>query len=243
MRIIRNIGSKSSLACLVFISAVLFSADTCASIVVDGTRVIYQGSKNEVTVNVTNKNKAPVLIQSWIDRGDEQAAPEKISVPFVLTPPINRVESNNSQTIRISYTGVPALPTDKESVFWLNILEVPSKAKNSDGVKQKLNVVFRTRIKLFYRPEGLEGDSISAVDELHWRLNNSNVMVINNSKYNISLLNISYQGKGVNSEVKGKMIAPGESQTYPLKNTGSISNLSFSTVNDYGALVNHKAKN
>ncbi len=213
-----------------------------ASIVMNGTRVIYQGNKSEVAISLTNKNARPVLIQSWIDTGNEQDTPEKISVPFVLTPPVNRVDPDKGQTIRISYTGVPALPQDKESVYWLNVLEVPSKDKNSTVSQQKLNVVFRTRIKLFYRPDGLEGDSNKAPDELHWHMNGQNATVQNSSKYNVTIFTVNYKGNGITSTSEGAMIAPGGSHTFVLKNSGKIEGLTFDTINDYGALINHNAK-
>ncbi|EMK1730711.1 fimbria/pilus periplasmic chaperone [Salmonella enterica] len=221
----------------------LISQENHASIIMDGTRLIYQGDKSEVTIGLTNKNARPILIQSWIDTGNENATPENISVPFVLTPPINRVDSGKGQTLRISYTGVPALPTDRESVYWLNVLEVPAKDKSNENNKQKLNIVFRTRIKLFYRPEGLTGNSNDAPDELHWNLNGQYITVQNNSKYNITIFTIHYKTKGSLSEISGKMIAPGEFQQFSMKTSGDINGLSFSTINDYGALVNHKAKN
>jgi chaperone protein EcpD len=92
-------------------------------------------------------------------------------------------------------------------VYWLNVLEVPSKDKNSADVHQKLNVVFRTRIKLFYRPEGLPGNSNEAPDELHWRMNGQNVSVQNSSKYNVTIFDINYKNSGVSSTANGKMIA------------------------------------
>ncbi|MCO4157242.1 fimbrial biogenesis chaperone [Citrobacter amalonaticus] len=233
---------QSAWALLVMSTGAMVSQPIYASIVMNGTRVIYQGDKNEVTISLKNKNTRPVLIQSWIDTGNSTQTPEKISVPFVLSPPINRVDPDKGQTIRISYTGVPALPADKESVYWLNVLEVPSKDKSSSPSVQKLNVLFRTRIKLFYRPAGLEGDSNTAPDEMHWRLNGNNVTVQNTSKYNVTIFNISYKSAGNTSETEGAMVAPGESQTFPLKNSGNIDGLSFDTINDYGALIHHKAK-
>lgn len=97
-----------------------------ASVVITGTRVIYPSDAREVSVKLANKGKKPVLIQSWIDDGDVKAKPETIHVPFILTPPINRVEPDKSQTLRISYTG-KLLPTDRETVYWLNVLEIPAK--------------------------------------------------------------------------------------------------------------------
>ncbi|HAT3922890.1 TPA: fimbria/pilus periplasmic chaperone [Citrobacter amalonaticus] len=236
------LSKKTAWAIFIASAGMAISQPNYASIVMNGTRVIYQGNKNEVTISLTNKNTRPVLIQSWIDTGNENATPEKISVPFVLSPPVNRVDPDKGQTIRISYTGVPALPQDKESVYWLNVLEVPSKDKKQEASQQKLNVVFRTRIKLIYRPEGLEGDSIQAADNLHWRLNGQNATAQNNSKYNVTVFVINFKGSGVSSEAKGAMIAPGESHTFSLKNSGNIDGLSFDTINDYGALINHKAK-
>lgn len=102
------------------------------SIVVQGTRVIYNGGRPEVTVMLTNNNKTPVLIQNWMDSGDSAADPTKTNMPFVITPPINRVDPGKNQTLRISYTGVPMLTTSKESMFWLNILEIPSSKKKAN---------------------------------------------------------------------------------------------------------------
>lgn len=53
-----------------------------ASIVVSGTRVVYPGNEREITVKLSNTGKTPVLVQSWIDKGDVEARPEKIQVPF-----------------------------------------------------------------------------------------------------------------------------------------------------------------
>jgi chaperone protein EcpD len=93
-----NYFSKlSGWACCALSIGAMACQPACASIVMDGTRVIYQGDKNEVTISLTNKNPRPVLIQSWIDTGNEKATPDKISVPFVLTPPINRVDPNQGK--------------------------------------------------------------------------------------------------------------------------------------------------
>lgn len=124
-----------------------------ASIVLDGTRVVYPAGKKEVTVTVSNQNNNPVLIQSWIDSGNPDDAASQ-NTPFILTPPINRIDAGKAQTLRISYLGSATLPTDRESVFYLNVLEVPAKAKDMDE-KSKLNIAFRSRIKLFYRPNDL----------------------------------------------------------------------------------------
>lgn len=76
-----------------------------ASVIVGGTRVIYPESEKEVTVKVNNAGTKGVLIQSWIDDGDANANPDSIKVPFVIKPPLNRIDAGKGQTLRITYMG------------------------------------------------------------------------------------------------------------------------------------------
>lgn len=76
---------------------------------------------------------------------------------------------NVAQTIKLMYTASSALPKDRESVFWFNVLEVPPKPDAAKAANQSLlQLAFRTRIKLFYRPEGLSGISSDAPLALKW---------------------------------------------------------------------------
>ncbi|MGK9175200.1 fimbria/pilus periplasmic chaperone [Yokenella regensburgei] len=212
-----------------------------ASVVLSGTRVIYHGKKKEVTVTVTNNNASPVLIQNWMDAGKEKAIPGKIAVPFVLTPPINRVDAGKAQTLRITYLGSPPLPQDKESVFWINVLEVPAKAKGIKADQSRLNIAFRSRIKMFYRPEGLKGNAFQAISQLKWNVaSDGGVDVTNPTPYFVSLQVLQY-GKEI---LEGKMIGPGEAQHYKFQNAKvtDLNKLNYHAINDYGALTEAKAQ-
>ncbi len=213
-----------------------------ASIVVDGTRVIYKAGKKEVTVKITNNNATPVLLQSWIDAGEEKTPMANTGVPFVITPPINRVDPTKGQTLRISYLGSPVLPSDRESAFWLNILEVPAKVKDTAENASRLSVAFRTRIKLFYRPEGLPGNSMQAAENLKWELKSNGLSVSNPSSYFVTVSTINYKDGGKNYEMEGKMVAPGATDFYPFKDikVDSLSKLTYSIVNDYGGVQQYK---
>lgn len=238
----RNKKAAATLAWLLFAAAC--SEQAFASIVLNGTRIIYHGDKKETTVTVTNSNKTPVLIQNWIDNGTEKSDPSKTSVPFILTPPINRVEQNKGQTLRIRYIGSPALPTDKESVFWLNVLEIPPKAKTDTVNDSKLNVAFRTRVKLFYRPAGLPGTQAQAIADLQWSLHNGGVKVTNPSPYYVSIASLTYQGDGKKTNAGAIMVAPGGSENVNFKNikVNSLDGLSYMAINDYGGARDYKAK-
>lgn len=217
-------------ACL--FSLVLCSTVAQASIVITGTRVVYPSDAKEVSVKVSNKGESPVLIQSWLDNGDTKASPDQIKVPFVLTPPINRVEPASGQTLRIR--ALPNnLPKDKESVFWLNVLEIPAKPKTQLSEKDNyLQVAFRSRIKFFYRPAGLKGSLAEAAKNLQWTRTAGGVRVNNTSPYNISFVDIT----AGNKKVDGKMLKPFGDATYALPVSGG-NRLTASYVNDYGAVV------
>lgn len=210
-------------------TVVLFSTSSLAAVVISGTRVIYPSDAREVSVKLSNVGSTPVLIQSWIDTGDSTAKPSAIRVPFVLTPPINRVEPSKGQTLRISYAG-GALPMDKESVFWLNVLEVPAKnAAKAD--ENTLQMAFRSRIKLFYRPAGLTGNANDAAKAVTWSAKGNGLQATNPTPYYVSFANVMVNSK----KVDGLMVAPRGNQIFALPaNAGN--KVSGEFVNDYGAV-------
>lgn len=210
-------------------TSVLLAAPAVASIVITGTRVIYPSDAKEVSVKLNNAGKLPVLVQSWIDKGDVNAKPESIKVPFILTPPINRVEAGKGQTLRISYTG-EALPTDKESVFWLNVLEIPAKSKASTA-ENYLQMAFRSRIKFFYRPVGLQGDANEAAKVVTWTAKGNALLANNPTPYYVSFVTLSAKGK----KIEGSMVAPYSALTVKLPGDAG-SKVSGEYVNDYGAI-------
>lgn len=213
----------------IFAIITLFSTHSSGSVVISGTRVIYFADAREVTVKINNGGSSPVLLQSWIDNGDINAKPSAIRVPFILTPPINRVEPGKGQTLRISYTG-GVLPIDKESVFWLNVLEVPVR-KQAKTVENYLQMAFRSRIKLFYRPVGLQGNANDVANDIIWSSQNNKLRANNPTPYYASLLNLSVSGK----KLDYAMVAPYSTITLDLPgNAGNTVTGSF--VNDYGAV-------
>ncbi|PKH26355.1 pilus assembly protein PapD [Enterobacterales bacterium CwR94] len=210
-----------------------YSTSSHAGIVINGTRVIYEQKEKSITVQLTNEGTEPVLAQSWIDDGDEQAPPQHIRVPFVLTPPINRVEPKKGQALRISYTG-KALPQNKESVFWLNMLEIPSKAEGAG--ENLLQMAFRSRIKMFFRPSGLQGTASEAAASLRWSMEGSKVMVSNASAFHVSLVTVAIKGDN-RKPTNGEMLTPGSVKQLTIAGAAAGKILAFEWVNDYGAII------
>ncbi|HGJ5875514.1 MAG TPA: molecular chaperone [Arsenophonus sp.] len=57
------------------------------------------------------------------------------------------------------------MPTDHESVFYLNVLDIPPKPTNLK-TKNTLQLALRTRIKLFYRPQNISKTSQDIADHI-----------------------------------------------------------------------------
>jgi fimbrial chaperone protein/chaperone protein EcpD len=212
-----------------------------ASVVIAGTRVVYNAKEREVTVRLSNEGQLPALTQVWLDNGDASASPSSVSVPFTVTPPVARIDPAKGQTLRIFYTG-EALPSDRESVFWLNVLEVPPTARE-DGIN-KLQLAFRTRIKLFYRPAGLAGSAQDAPAKVEWRLvrkgGSASVEARNPTPFHVSLASLEVAGTGSPAKFEqGGMVGPGETREFPL--TGEVPaaslTLRYQAINDFGGTV------
>src|SRR5690606_30068236 len=98
-----------------------------------------------------------VLRQSSFAAGIRAAVPEAIVTPSLVLPPILRLEAGAQQRLRILYTGHGSPPAGRESVYWLNILEIPPKADATGA--GLLQISFRTRVKVFFRPDGVKADA------------------------------------------------------------------------------------
>ena len=122
MRLNRWFFQKSLIACLIPFSC------ANAEIIIHGTRVIYPSDAREITLQVSNNGNKPSLVQAWIDEGDAKSTPDQSKAPFMITPPISRVEASKGQSLRISaLPQTSTLSKTQETLYWLNILDIPPK--------------------------------------------------------------------------------------------------------------------
>ncbi|EPF6066209.1 fimbrial chaperone [Enterobacter cloacae] len=231
---------KSGLKALLLASVSVFALNASADIVISGTRIIYPESAKDVTVSMDNRGTRPLLVQTWLDDGRDSTNPQELKLPFIVTPPVSRVEPQKGQTVRITWLG-QTLPKDKESLFWFNVLEVPPKAKDSDN-QSMLQLAFRTRIKLFFRPTGLKGEPTEAAKNIKWSQTRQGQKVVlsakNDSPYYVSLASASLISGGKRYEIETHYIEPFSSQTMNVKNaplTGN-SKITWQAINDYGGI-------
>lgn len=232
------------------VGALVLCGGVQAAVVIAATRVIYPAKETEVTLRLSNEGASPALVQVWTDDGNAEAGPAAKGAPFLVTPPVSRIDPTRSQTLRIAYTGEP-LPSDRESVFWLNMLEVPPRPEGAMADANKLQLAFRSRIKLFFRPSGLAGKAEGAPAQAVWRLVGREgapaLEVRNPTPYHLNLVSVELESEGKRAGFDdGVMVAPGETRELPLK--GSLDGraaadlqLRYQTLNDYGGAVQGNA--
>ena len=203
-----------------------------AGVNVGATRVIYQSKEIEANLALSNSGEdgVPYLVQSWVSPYENRDASAD---EFIITPPLFRLDAKGQNILRIIATNAQNLPTDKESLFLLNVKAIPAKSdeQNSQNV---LQIALKTTIKLFYRPAGLKGSLEEAVKNLQWRADGGKLTVHNPSGFNVVVSDLQIN----NAASKGlpEVIKPGSTATttIPLKNSDT---LELTYINEYGSTV------
>jgi len=195
-----------------------------SGVALGATRVIYPQGEKQVSLAITNSSDSNIfLIQSWVARADGQT-----SADFVLTPPLFVIHPKKENTLRIMYVG-PPLPTDRESVFYLNSKAIPSVDK-SKLQGNTLQIATQSVIKLFVRPKNLPTPSIDAPKTLHCRAESGKLTLTNPSPYYVSLVRLYVGGQ----KTANIMVPPKGDITVDTPGS-SDGKVTFQTVNDYGA--------
>lgn len=198
-----------------------------AGVVVGGTRVVYDGSKKEASISVSNPEKqTPYLIQSWVESASDAATAK---APFIVTPPLFRLDAEQENVLRVVRTG-GRLPEDKESVFWMNIKSIPASDKPESNA---LQISVKTRIKLFYRPAGLTGNAAEAYKSLTFARQGNELHINNPTPYHVSFFQVTVGA----SELKNAgMVAPHGSLNLPIP-AGAQGVVRWKAINDYGGIT------
>ncbi|MGN7789325.1 fimbria/pilus periplasmic chaperone [Enterobacter sp. 22452] len=218
--------SRLSLVMFTFLSVGGINGSFAAGVALSSTRIIYPEGAKQANINVTNSdNKQSFLVQSWISglNGGKVSS-------FIVTPPLFVLKPGKTNVLRIMYTG-PELPTDKESVFYLNNKAIPSVEKTTQQANT-LQIATQSVIKLFVRPQHLSIKPVDAPAMLRCQFENNGLMLSNPSPYYLTLVNFTVGGK----KQPNTMVPPLGSETVHLV-SASAGAISYQTLNDYGAIT------
>ncbi|CAI1949725.1 Chaperone protein fimC precursor [Serratia fonticola] len=187
-------------------------------------RVIYpESAQKGVTLTAYNKSAHPYLMQSWVRPVDRLTGDVELSdggqqkTPFIVTPPLQRLEANDELTLRIRRNGDP-LPEDRESVFYISMRAIPATSKpgvTSSSSQMAITVV--SNIKLFYRPQGLEKRAIENVaPKLHFRRVGNELIAENPTPYWLTFSRLKVGATELDKPLLRLMVPPKGQQRYPL---------------------------
>lgn len=221
---------------VVFLTLVglLWSSVGLANVVITGTRVIYPAQNKEIGIELTNADSTPALLQAWIsDANDDRTTP----TPFVITPPIFRMDGNKKQTLRVIYTHEP-LATDRETLFYFNLLDIPPIPKDDDSQQNYLQFSLLSKLKFFYRPKNLSPTIDKAYNHLKINLNNQGVTIHNPTPYFITVSEVALfaqqdDEKSVNETTITPMIEPFGKADIEI-DTKNAKFAKLELINDYG---------
>lgn len=198
------------------------------SVSLGATRVVYPENSSGAQLSVGNMQNYPILVQSTVTGEDHQSP-----APFLVTPPLFRLEANQQSRLRVIRTG-GGLPAEKESMFWLCVKAMPpvedNLDKEADKVSLAINLAISTCDKLLYRPSSLKADPETVAGSLEWSRKGGKLHVSNKTPYYMSFKSVRVGATALSglSYVKPKGEA---SLDLPANATGDVI---WTVINDQG---------
>jgi len=179
------------------------------SIHLGATRVIYHEKSQGADIQVSNPQDYPVLIQSVTKNEDK-----KTDAPFIVTPPLFRLEAKQQSRLRIVRTGGD-LAQDRETLQWVCVKALPpvldEDKKQVNTASLEINLSINTCDKLIYRPESVKGKPETVAGSLIWARTDEGVKVTNPTGFYMNIKSLVIDGKEVRYP---EYVSPFSSRTY-----------------------------
>ncbi len=210
-----------------------------AGVMINTTRVIFPGNQDNTVIQLTNSGEIPSLVQSWADEGDINSSPETSSAPFMVVPPVTRLAGGGGQQLKIRVL-TNSLPRDRESVFYLNVVDIPAKTTTTGNT---LQFALRTRIKLFYRPDDLSLPPDAVPEQISASLSGETLILKNPAPYYFTLSALVSGGDNTPSHISTVMLAPySESRVAYTGQLSAGESVTLISINDKGRNVRTEKK-
>jgi P pilus assembly chaperone PapD len=208
-----------------------------AAFSLSGTRFIYNSQQKNISLQVTNDGNTLYGGQVWIGNGDHPSD----KVYFIPAPAFFTLQPNQTQIVRLINVD-NKLPQNKESLFWLNVQEIPQAVKNK-GDEGSLQIAMDTRVKLLYRPQDLQAARSGAEQKTQIEDVNGKAVLKNPTPYYFAVVDVTNNGKplalSANTNQNLAEFKPFSSINLDV-NYSQIHDLTVKAINDYGAVVTYR---
>lgn len=222
----------------------LLLSHTCqAGMTIESSRVVFSASDRERSLMLANENSYPVLVQTWVDNGNLKNTPETVdNVPVIPLPGVFRLEPQEKKNLRLLATHQPQA-TDRESLYWLNVYEIPPVEAKLPVNLSVVKVAIRLQLKLFFRPENLSPSPDKVVEQQKIELQrvpgSLAIKISNSTPYFATYRSLSLEGEGSMQTLEPGMLPPFSTKTTNANVVGSWKpqRATFELIDDDGNIV------
>ncbi|KJG55375.1 fimbrial chaperone protein [Photobacterium kishitanii] len=229
---------KIKLIVTLLLTLCTFSQSAFAAFILNGTRFIYDEGRKNISFEISNESKYTYGGQVWIDN----VLLPKEDVAFVPMPSFFKVDGGQKQVVRIMKI-TDKLPKDKESIFWLNVQEIPPVNKDRNNV---MVVAVNTQVKLLYRPTSIIKGRENAESKMTLKKDGSSYFLHNPTPYYFAVTELKVNGKAalLSKELSNNlgMISPKSSTLLSGVKLAPSSKVIIGAIDDYGALNTYEVK-
>ncbi|MEK9537439.1 molecular chaperone [Pantoea agglomerans] len=172
---------------------------------------------------VNNDSQAPVLLQSWVDDGSAGDINKEKNYPFAIIPAVARMTPGKILNLKILPTEkILDLPRDRESVFWINLYEIPGvKSSQQEKTANKIEVGLNTQLRITYRPfnSSMDINSIGGAINVRIADNGHSLELSNPTPYFVTPVSLKVTSLAGEQSLKlgmDRMIAPYNNKGFSL---------------------------
>ena len=202
-----------------------------AAVNVDRTRLVFAANDIAQSLTLANDSVTPMLLQVWTDAGETASSPDNSRTPLVVLPPVFKMQPDELRTLRVMLSSRRSLPEDRESLFWLNIYQIPPELSATKSATRKLVLPLRLRLKVFIRPTGLKAPTANDEQKLRFSIASQGITITNPTPWYMSLTVTATKGIRIGSI----MLAPYERRDVVLSQAPGVgTTVNYEVINDSG---------
>lgn len=187
MRNSRQWSVFSKALVLALLAAAGTARPALAIVNVEKTRVIFAAGEIAQSITLSNDGAAPMLLQTWSDNGDIASSPDSRDAPVVVLPPVFKMQPGELRSLRLMLTSRQNLAADRESLYWLNLYQIPPNTKTADAGSRQVILPLRVRLKVFVRPANLKAPTAEAEQQLKFSVEGKTITINNPTPWFMSL--------------------------------------------------------
>lgn len=176
-----------------------------------------------------------MVVQVWTDNGDPTVNPDKVHTPIVINPPVFKMTPGEIRNIRLLLVSAGSLPQDRESVYWLNIYQIPPNTETQHKGEKRVVLPLKIRMKVFVRPEKVGELKESDAQKLQFTVQESaagKILVMKNpTPWHLTISSL----KSGQTEFPNLMLEPFSSQSAEIPKDKVLAHeISLEVINDNG---------